>query len=144
MDISTLVIYPKGTITNRIAIMVSAKIFSIFKNVKLKMIWDHEIPYDTLFLGNVELVNIMYFNGKKYMYNPGIDQSLLYNNVESDENSDMYLIIESEKEIYHKNMNEKMFASLRKNIYNTLLKDHLILLNQSFFLLLKSNFYDCI
>ena len=125
MDISTLVIYPKGTITNRISIMVSAKIFSIFKNVKLKMIWDHEIPYDTLFLGNVELVNIMYFNGKKYLYNPCIDQSLLYNDIESNENSDMYLIIESDVEICHKDMDDKMFASLRKNIYNTLLKDHL-------------------
>lgn len=125
MDISTLVIYPKGTITNRISIMVSAKIFSIFKNVKLKMIWDHEIPYDTLFLGNVELVNIMYFNGKKYMYNPGIDQSLLYNDVVNNEQLDMYLIIETDQEIRHKDMDDKIFASLRKNIYNTLLKDHL-------------------
>ena len=125
MGISTLVIYPKGTITNRISIMVSAKIFSIFKNVKLKMIWDHEIPYDTLFLGNVELVNIVYFNGKKYMYNPGIDQSLLYNDVVNNEQSDMYLIIETDHEIRHKDMDDKMFASLRKNIYNTLLKDHL-------------------
>ena len=125
MEISTLVIYPKGTVANRISIMVSAKIFSIFKNVKLKMIWDHEIPYDTLFLGNVELVNIMYFNGKKYLYNPGMDQSLLYNDITSNENSDMHLIIETDKEMCHKDMDDKMFASLRKNVYNTLLKDHL-------------------
>ena len=125
MEITTLVIYPKGTIANRILIMVSAKIFSIFKNVKLKMMWDHEIPYDTLFLGNVELVNNMYFTNKKYLYNPGIDQSLLYNDIVSDEQSDMYLIIETDQEIRHKDMDDKMFASLRKNIYNTLLKDHL-------------------
>ena len=103
MEISTLVIYPKGTITNRILVMVSAKIFSIFKNVKLKMIWDHDIPYDTLFLGNVDLVNITYFSKKNYLYNPGIDQSLLYNEVENNEKSDMYLIIETDKEIIHKN-----------------------------------------
>ena len=125
MEITTLVIYPKGTIANRISIMVSAKIYSIFKKVKLKMMWDHEIPYDTLFLGNVELVNNMYFNGKKYLYNPGIDQRLLYNDVTSNEQSDMYLIIETDEEIRHIDMDDKMFVSLRKNIYKTLLKDHL-------------------
>jgi len=125
MEISTLVIYPKGSLANRILIMVSAKILSIFKNVTLKMIWDHEIPYDTLFLGNVELVSIMYFNGKKYLYNPGIDQSLLYNDITNNKDSDMYLIVETDKELCHKDMDEKRFASMRKNIYNSLLKDHL-------------------
>lgn len=125
MDISTLVIYPKGTIANRILTMVSAKILSIYKNVTLKMIWDHEIPYDTLFVGNIELVNNMYFTNKKYVYNPNIDQSLLYNNIIINDQSDMYLIIETDNEILHKDMDPKWFVSLRKNIYNTLLKDHL-------------------
>lgn len=125
MEITTLVIYPKGNLTNRIMVMVSAVILARFQNIKVKMIWDYDIPYDNFFLGNIEVVPLTYFNQKKYIYNPNIDQRLLYNELIPDANADMYMIIESEEELVHNTMSTGMYALLRKKLLLSLLKENM-------------------
>ena len=67
--IGTLVIYPKGSLYERIDSMLSIKIISDFLNVNVQMIWDHDVPYHVLFLDNIGLVKFELY------------ESLLKNNI---------------------------------------------------------------
>lgn len=121
----TMVIYPKGDLTNRILVMVSAVVFCKEKNLEIKMIWDHEIRYGMLFLGNIDVVPISYFEGKNYIYNPNVDQSVLYNDMIADNESDMYVIIETDKEVIWNGVNYGRYLKDRTITYKKLLKEYM-------------------
>jgi hypothetical protein len=123
MDTTTLIIIPKGTITNRILVMVSSMVISKHIGIKIKMIWDHKVPYDALFLNNIELVDISYFRGKKYYYNPNVDQNEICNCLKYNENCDMNVIVETSLELVHNTMSHREYCKLRNNCYLNMLRE---------------------
>lgn len=123
--IGTIVIYPKGTLTERISVITSGKVLAEFLNTKLQVIWDHSVPYHALFLDNVALVNLAYFKDKNYLYNPSLNQNDLINNVTGDVYSDMHLILESNSDLIHKDMRLGEYLILKKNMYLHLLSNNL-------------------
>lgn len=125
MDTNTLIIIPKGTLTNRILVMVSSIVMCKHMGIKIKMIWDHVVPYDVLFLNNIELVEISYFQGKRYHYNPNVDQNDICNSMKYNENSDMNVIIETEFELVHNTMSHREYCKLRNNCYINMLREHI-------------------
>jgi hypothetical protein len=89
------------------------------------MIWDHAVPYDYIFMDNIELVDINFFAGKKYIYNPTIEQSELYNDVQLNYGCETYLIIESCDELIHKDMKQGTFIMKRKELYLKMLRENM-------------------
>lgn len=124
-EIGTLVIYPKGSLHQRIIVMISAYIFTKAKGVKVLMIWDHSVPYHALFLDNISLVSIDYFGDKSYIYNPNVDQNSLVQSIIPNPSSEMYMIVETDKEIVDDNLNLVNYMLQRKMAYKELLKNHL-------------------
>lgn len=124
-EIGTLVIYPKGSLHQRIIVMISAYLFTKSKGLKVLMIWDHAVPYHALFLDNISLVNIDYFGDKHYIYNPNVDQSTLIQSILPNPSSEMYMIVETDKEIVDKSLNIASYILQRKMAYQELLKNHL-------------------
>jgi hypothetical protein len=125
IDYETVVIFPKGSLTNRISVMVSAIVLSNHLNTKIKMLWDHSLPYDYFYMDNIELVEISYFSGKKYIYNPNISQSELYNNIKHTVGSNTYLIIETDEELVHKDMLQAVYLIKKKEYYLKLLNENM-------------------
>lgn len=123
--IGTLVIYPKGTLYERIASMLSVKIISDFLNINIQMIWDHDVPYHVLFLDNIGLVKFEYFTNKNYIYNPNLNQSDLLNTVIPDKYSDMHWIIDTNEELIHKQMSLAEYEIRKQNLYQSLLKNNI-------------------
>ena len=123
--IGTLVIYPKGTLYDRISTMLSVKILSDVMNINIQMIWDHDVPYHVLFLDNIGLVKFEYFQNKNYIYNPNLNQSELLNTVIPDRYSDMHWIIDTNTELIHKDMSLAEYKIQKKNIYESLLKNNI-------------------
>ncbi|QOI90297.1 hypothetical protein QKU58_gp034 [Pyramimonas orientalis virus] len=125
MEIQTIVIWPKGSITNRISIMVSAVVMAQHLNMGIKLIWDHDVLYENLFMGNIEIVDIQYFGGKKYVFNPDVDQSALCNNVAFKEGCDTYLIVNTDKEIKLEGMSQALYIVKRREYYLNILKEYM-------------------
>lgn len=125
MQANTLVIIPKGTLSNRVLVMVSAIVLSKYLNMNIKLIWDHAVPYDVLFLNNIDIVNTSYFQGKNYEYNPNVNQADIYNQLVFNEHSNMHIIIESVDELKHHNMLDRDYIVLRNNMYLHMLRENM-------------------
>lgn len=125
VEAKTLVIIPKGTLTNRILVMVSAIVLAKHLRMDLKMVWDHAVPYDVLFLNNIDLVNIAYFHGKHYQYNPNGDQSLIYNQLVYNPDSKMHIIIESTDELKHQDMSDSDYLLMLNDVYLRMLRENM-------------------
>ena len=125
MDIETIVIFPKGSLTNRVSIMVSAMVLSNHLNTQIKMIWDHTVPYDYLFVDNIDIIEIPYFSGKNYIYNPNVKQSTLYKDVKYTPGSNKYLIIETDEELIHDDMSHGLFLMKKRECYLKILKENM-------------------
>lgn len=123
--IGTLVIYPKGSLYERIDSMLSIKIISDFLNVNVQMIWDHDVPYHVLFLDNIGLVKFEYFTNKNYIYNPNYKQSDLLSTIIPDRYSDMHWIIDTNEELIHKDMSLAEYKITKKKLYESLLKNNI-------------------
>lgn len=123
--IGTLVIFPKGTLYERISTMLSVKVISEYMNINIQMIWDHDIPYHVLFLDNIGLVKFEYFTNKNYIYNPNMNQKNLLDTIEPDINSDIHWIIESNKELIHKDMSLAEYELRKQYLYSSLLKNNI-------------------
>ena len=119
---NTIVIYPKGTITNRILVMVSAIVFAKENNFDIKMIWDHPVHYNTLFLGNIDIVTIPFFHNKNYVYNPNMNQQEIINQLIYTF-EEMYAIIETDQEIIPQNHSNYLIK--RTIEYKKLLKENM-------------------
>lgn len=124
-EVGTLVIYPKGTLHQRIIVMISACIFAKAKGIHVAMIWDHSVAYHSLFLGNITLLDISFFANKHYIYNPNVDQVELVQSIVPNPMSEMFMIVESDKEIISKEQNVAEYMLQRKKVYGELLKNHL-------------------
>jgi hypothetical protein len=125
MNVNIFVIKPTGTLSERLLVMVSAVVFCSHMKLKVQMIWDHEIPYHILFLNNIEIVSIESFNGLDYIYNPNIDQHLLYDKIISNQHCKMNMIIETNKEFKACTMTEREYVLDRQNYYLHILKENL-------------------
>lgn len=125
IEAKALVIIPKGTLTNRILVMVSAIVFAKHLCMDVKMIWDCPVPYDVLFLNNIDLVDISYFHGKHYQYNPNGDQSLIYNQMVFNSESQMHIVIESTDELKHKDMSDSDYLLMRNDVYLNMLRENM-------------------
>lgn len=123
MEARTLVIIPKGTLTNRVLVMVSAIVLCKHLKMDIKLIWDHAVPYDVLFLNNIDIVEVSYFVGKNYQYNPNINQADIYNRLLFNEGSDMHAIIESEDELKHTTMSDVDYILSRNEVYLCMLRE---------------------
>lgn len=132
INVNTLIIYPKGNLCDRILVMISGILLASELDVNIKMIWDHDVTYDNLFLNNIELISINDLNKKKYIYNPNIDQSIMYNNLKKNISSDMHVIIQSNREFKHKNVSQHVYLLKRRMYYLKILKDNIsgVLLGQ--------------
>lgn len=124
-EIGTLVIYPKGSLTDRISVMMSVKVINQFLNINLQMIWDHSVPYHVLFVDDIPIVNFEYFKGKNYVYNPNVDQQELIDNIVPDIYSDLHLIVETDRDLKHKDMSVAEHQLLKKQHYLFMLRHHL-------------------
>jgi len=131
MKTRNMIIIPRGNLSNMILVMLSAMYFSKKNNVNISMIWKHKIPFDNLFLNCIQLVNESFLHGKKYIYNPSIDQSLMYNNF-SVCDSDEFLVIETDKMIKDKMISDILILKNIHMIYKHLLRENIsgILLGQ--------------
>lgn len=123
--IGTLVVYPKGTLYERISCMLSVNIISNYLNTNIQMIWDHDVPYHVLFLNDIGLVKFEYFSNKNYIYNPNINQSALLNTIIPDKYSDMHWIIDTKEELIHKDMSLAEYEIRKKKLYESLLKNNI-------------------
>ena len=123
--IGTLVIYPKGTLYERISSMLSIKIISDYLNTNIQMIWDHDVPYHVLFLDNIGLVKFEYFTNKNYIYNPNFNQNDLLNTIIPDRYSDMHWIIDTNEELIHKDMSLAEYEIKKIKLYEGLLKNNI-------------------
>ena len=112
INTNCLVIYPKGCLSKRILILLSACILCNHLDINLKMIWDHRVPYNYLFLNNIELIEIKDLFQKNYIYNPNIDQSVMFNKLKKSISSDLYVIIETSEEFNHADM--PMYECIRQ------------------------------
>ena len=121
----TIVIYPKGSLTNRILVMVSAIVYARYYKYDIKLIWDHVVSYDNLFLGNIDVVPISFFQDKNYIYNPQIDQQELLEKIKTENKPNMYYIVETSNEIMAKDMREAVYLIERTSVYRKLLKEHI-------------------
>ena len=120
-----IVIYPKGSLTERILVVVAAKVYAKFLKMDIKMVWDHTIPYREFFLGDIDIIDIAYLYGKNYVYNPNIDQSVYYNNHNLYNTDDMHMIIESKNEFKHMNMELLEYVKCRKIEYLNMLRNNI-------------------
>jgi len=105
--------------------MVSAMVYAHHYNYSIKMIWDHEVNYNNLFLGNIEIVSITYFQNKDYLYNPHIDQKELLEKLKCDNRSNMYYIIDTANEIVPDEINKAVYLIERTNTYRNLLRENM-------------------
>ena len=62
MKAETLLIYPKGTVSERVLVVVSAKILAAYVGMKIAVLWDHEIDYSNLVLDGVDLLSLDQLN----------------------------------------------------------------------------------
>ena len=131
MKTKNMIIIPLGNLANMILVMLSAIVFCKHKNMNILMIWKHKIPFDNLFLDGIQLVNESFLNGKRYIYNPAIDQSLMYNNTIVCD-TDEYMVIETNKLIKANTMSDITILKNMQMIYKELLREHIsgILLGQ--------------
>lgn len=131
MKTRNMIIIPQGNLSNMILVMLSAIVFSKHKNINIFMIWKHKIPFDNLFLNCIQLVDESFLNGKKYLYNPSMDQSLMYNNVVVCD-SDEFMVIETNNLIKANTMSDITILKNMQMIYKELLREHIsgILLGQ--------------
>ena len=120
MQVQTLVVCPRGTITQRVLVVVSAKVFAAHVGVALNVIWDHEVAYNNLFLDDLELIEEEALIGKHYIYNPNVEQENLYNAVVAAKN-DQCLVVQTAKELVHKSMNRTRYVWERRQIYARML-----------------------
>jgi hypothetical protein len=123
--VGTIVIYPKGTLTERISMTISGRILAEFLNAKLQIIWDHSVPYHAISLDNTPIVSFTYFQDKNYLYNPNMNQNDLVNNITGDVYSDMHLILETNSDLIHKDMRLAEYLTLKKKAYMHLLSNNL-------------------
>lgn len=120
MKVETLIILPRGSISERILTIISAKIFAEHTGVKLSLLWDHEIAYSTLFLDRIDMITFERLQGTKYIYNPHVDQTKLYHNIDPTEN-ETSLIVQTNNELLHPNMSKLLYLKKRTELYNTML-----------------------
>lgn len=131
MKTRNMIIIPQGNLSNMVLVMLSAIVFSKHKNMNIFMIWKHKIPFDNLFLNCIELVDESFLNGKKYLYNPSMDQSLMYNNVVVCDN-DEFMVIETNNLIKANTMYDITILKNMQMIYKDFLREKIsgILLGQ--------------
>lgn len=125
MSSKTIVIYPKGSLTNRILVMVSAMVYANHYHYSIKMIWDHKVDYNNLFLGNIDLVPITYFQNKDYLYNPHINQKELLEKLKCESRPNMFYIIDTANEIVPEDMNNALYLIERTKTYRKLLRENM-------------------
>jgi hypothetical protein len=122
--VNTIVIIPKGTLSNMINVMLSYIIYTKHKKIPIKMIWENEINYDNLFLNEIECIQKTKVLTKEYFYNPDSDQKLLCKNIEYCENSNLWIVVETDQMIEvdewtkYKNEHEikQMYSELLTNM----------------------------
>ena len=124
MQIQTVVVCPRGTITQRVLVVVSAKVFAAYVGVSLNVIWDHEVAYSNLFLDDLKLIQQEALIGKHYIYNPNVDQENLYNAVVAAKNG-QYLVVQTAEELVHKSMNRNRYLRDRQWVYAHMLSQEI-------------------
>lgn len=131
MKTRNMIIIPKGNLSNMVLVMLSAIVFSKDRNINISMIWKHKIPFDNLFLNCIQLVDESFLQGKKYLYNPSINQSLLYNNSLVYDNEEI-IVIETHEMIKANTMSDGKILKNIQKVYKELLREHIsgILLGQ--------------
>ena len=131
MKTKNMIIIPQGNLSNMILVMLSAMVFCQHNKTNIFMIWKHKIPFDNLFLNCIQLVNESFLQGKKYIYNPSIDQSVMYNNTLLCDN-DEFLVIETGKMIKENTMSDIIILKNIHILYKELLRENIsgILLGQ--------------
>jgi|TARA_B110000261_G_scaffold44943_1_gene52714 hypothetical protein len=99
---NTLVICPKGTLHNRVKILISAMIFAEENGLELCMIWDHPVEYSSLFVDTVKCIEVGYLKNKSYYYNPALPTCDLIKKIKIDnfENVGYYFVLETGDEFY--------------------------------------------
>lgn len=125
MDTNCLIIYPKGDLCERIFVLISALIFVDFKKINLKVIWDHRVPYNYLFLNVLDFIEIKDLYKKNYIYNPNVDQAVLYNKIQKNENSDVFIIVSTDKEFHHVNMSMHEYISKRHTYFQEIFRKNI-------------------
>lgn len=136
MQVQTLVVYPRGSIAQRVLIIVSAKVFAKRVGVALCVMWDHEVAYSDLFLDNTHFITQEMLQDKKYVYYPHVDQALLYNAIEPTPN-ETYLIVQTTDELIHASMTKIRYIHERRRVYA-----HMLKYEMSGMLLGQLNLYD--
>jgi hypothetical protein len=127
-----LVIKPKGSIHNRIKVMISARIFAKSRGLDLFMIWDHPNEFDSFFMDYITVITTDFLKGKKYYYNPNKTTEFILDNV-SQFSMGKFVVLETQDEFY---CNEKCsnktgilslmeYRVLRMETYRDLIKNHL-------------------
>ena len=124
MQIQTLVVCPRGTVTQRVTVVVSAKVFATHVGLSLNVIWDHEVAYSNLFLDDLELIQEGALIGKHYIYNPNVDQEKLYNAVVGEKNGH-YLVVQTAEELVHKSMDRNQYVWERRRVYARMLSQEI-------------------
>lgn len=119
------IIMPRGSVYEMIEIMISAQIYASYHQMKIKMIWDHKVKYPNLFVGNIECVETSYLQGKQYIYNPSIDQGIIYNNIKVDQNVYFIIIIDTNKIIRLESMSDVEYMKRSYILYDNLLKEYI-------------------
>lgn len=125
MKTNCVIIYPKGDLSERILVLISGMIFAEFKNINLKIIWDHRVPYNYLFLNKLDFIEIKDMYNKNYIYNPNVDQSLLYNKLIKDEGSDLHVIVETDKEFHHMDMSIHTYIEKRYSYFQEIFRKNI-------------------
>ena len=125
MDTNCLIIYPKGDLCERIFVLISALIFVDHKKINLKVIWDHRVPYNYLFLNVLDFIEIKELYKKNYIYNPNVDQAVLYNKIQKNENSDVFIIVSTDKEFNHVDMSIHEYISKRHTYFQEIFRKNI-------------------
>lgn len=125
MDTNCLIIYPKGDLCKRIFVLISALIFVDHMKINLKVIWDHRVPYNYLFLNVLDFIEIKDLYKKNYIYNPNVDQAVLYNKIQKNKNSDVFIIVSTDQEFNHVDMSMHEYISKRHTYFQEIFRKNI-------------------
>ena len=124
LTISGLTIIPRGTLVQRMNVLVGARIAAGELKCPLSVVWDHAIPYSDLFMNSMSLVTMDEVSKDRYVYNPHMDPNYLLNNAQFSENG-VTLVLETSECVRIYSHSYMQYALKKKAIYHDLLKDHI-------------------
>lgn len=124
LNISELTIIPRGTLVQRMNVLIGARIAAGELQCPLSVVWDHKIPYSNLFMNSMSFITMDELSKTKYVYNPHMDPNYLLNNACFCENG-VTLVLETSECVRIYSCSYMQYALKKKALYHDLMKDHI-------------------